>query len=110
MRLKPVKHPRLWLICAVGTAAVMGIVIAGEFFPGLRNSRLVWGVALPLSLASCWPMSVWRRAYDRTKRISRGHCAYCDYDLTANTSVCPECGQRAGEAEPRGRGRIRTDE
>lgn len=94
MILKPVKHPRLWLIGALtALAAVTAISIAGVFFPELLNPKLVWGVFVPLSIAGWWPMSAWRRAYDRAKRISRGHCAYCDYDLTGNTSgVCPECG------------------
>ena len=110
--LKPVQHPRLWLTCAIiALAAVTAILILGAFFPELRNLKLMWGLGFPLSLASWWPMSVWRRAYHRAKRISRGHCAYCDYDLTGNTSgICPECGRRVGEAEARGRGRIRTDE
>jgi len=37
-------------------------------------------------------IGVWRRAA-RRRRIKRGRCKECNYNLTANTSgVCPECG------------------
>jgi hypothetical protein len=40
----------------------------------------------------------WRTARAR-RRMSRGHCPQCNYDLTENESgTCPECGSAAGQA------------
>jgi hypothetical protein len=35
-----------------------------------------------------WPWPYLRRR----RRLSRGHCPVCDYDLRANQGHCPECG------------------
>jgi hypothetical protein len=67
---------------------------------------LVWGVAVPASLVGAWPLSVWRRSYDRAQRMRRGHCACCGYDLRATPDRCPECGAvpNAKAARPGGAG------
>ena len=98
MRLEPVRHSRLWLTLWVSTVVLCVGLFGAERF--LRTSDtfglwlfLIWGIGVPLSLGGWWAASVWRRSFDRAKRIERGHCAYCDYDLTGNTSGrCPECG------------------
>ena len=59
---------------------------------GNRELIAIWGFGVPLSLFAIWPLTVWRRSYDRAKRISRGHCPCCDYDLRATPDRCPECG------------------
>ena len=94
----PVAHPRLWLALALTSCGILtGIMMWGEFFspPEGRGLSLIvlLSVGTPLLLLFAWSLAVWRRSYDRAKRISRGHCAYCDYNLNGNTSgICPECG------------------
>jgi hypothetical protein len=43
-----------------------------------------------------WSVTAWRHWFHPSKRrIPRGHCQKCGYDLTANVSgVCPECGEK----------------
>ena len=77
-------------------------------FPGLsfsRNSqRPFQGVAI---LISFWPLSattgilplarllLFLRTRSRRRRLSRGLCVTCGYDLRATPYLCPECGVAA---------------
>ena len=74
-----------------------------------------WGITMPhggaLALFAVMPL-VWMGSRVRrvVRPVQRGLCPSCRYDLRATPDRCPECGRRVGEAEPKGRGRIRTDE
>jgi hypothetical protein len=49
-----------------------------------------WFVLVVLSPPVAWRFHSWLR---RRRRLRRGQCPRCGYDLTANaTGVCPECG------------------
>ena len=54
-----------------------------------------WLAVVPLA-----PMALVRllTSARRRRRVSRGHCASCSYDLRATPGRCPECG--AGAATP----------
>jgi hypothetical protein len=45
-----------------------------------------------------WVLS--RRGVRRRRRLARGLCAHCGYDLRASPERCPECGTVAGKANP----------
>lgn len=92
MRLKPVHHPRLWLAAWLGCYAIAIPTLFCNGTDGKSELIAVWGCGVPLSLFAIWPASVWSRSWKRAKRISRGHCPYCDYDLRATPARCPECG------------------
>ena len=63
---------------------------------GLPESKLAlaivphWAVALPLLAWSAW--RVFGPAARRQRRVKRGQCVQCGYDLRASTGRCPECG------------------
>jgi hypothetical protein len=70
----------------------------GVTSPALR----VWAVSFPHALAAAvfgvppaaWMVLAARRAVARLRRVSRGLCRGCGYNLTANVSgTCPECGE-----------------
>lgn len=73
----------------VGDVRGSGVRIA----PGLdrhRWARLPLGYIAPFvsRLPAVWIYSALRR-----RRVRKGRCSSCGYDLTANTSgICPECG------------------
>jgi hypothetical protein len=67
--------------------------------PGYR--RHARGIAfiiplwIPLLVVAVPPVIAWRH----TRRLSKGHCRQCGYNLTGNVSgICPECGTRFREA------------
>ena len=94
-RLRAVKRPRWWLAGAILCfAVVLTVGVSDTFFRESDPWRLIviWGFGVPSSLIGCWLLSVWRRSYDRARRIEREHCPYCDYDLRATPERCPECG------------------
>jgi hypothetical protein len=70
--------------------------------PELPNSQLVyaliphWAIAIPLL---GW--IVWRLlgpAAKRQRRVRKGQCASCGYDLRASQGRCPECGAQIDRA------------
>ena len=48
-----------------------------------------WVVALALSLYPLFTVFRWRA---RRRRVNKGCCVKCGYDLRASEGVCPECG------------------
>jgi hypothetical protein len=62
---------------------------------GSRDGHPVYAYIFPywpIVLAGL-PLPAYRFARRRGRRTRPGHCAVCNYNLTANTSgVCPECG------------------
>ena len=48
-----------------------------------------WLVVVPLAAMALVPLLT---STCRRRRISRGHCASCGYDLRATPDGCPECG------------------
>lgn len=45
-----------------------------------------------LLLSGIWPAQVFRRWWRWRKRMARGCCVACGYDLRASSGRCPECG------------------
>jgi hypothetical protein len=69
----------------------------------------VWAVSIPHALAAAafavppaaWMVLAARRAVARLRRVRRGLCRGCGYNLTANVSgTCPECGERVSGGAP----------
>ena len=54
-----------------------------------------WLSVLSLLLPVLW-IAEWARERRRSRRISRGCCARCGYDLRATPGRCPECGAVGG--------------
>jgi hypothetical protein len=63
-----------------------------------------WTLALPywllIAVAAICPMIWVRRMLRLRRRLRRGQCPQCGYDLQATPNKCPECGQEAASAEP----------
>jgi hypothetical protein len=79
-----------------------------ENHPGQFPSRIVrirrvrfpwWAVAILLGLTAAVPLA--RLAVVR-RRLARGLCLSCGYDLRASTGRCPECGRTNSEPQPTG--------
>jgi hypothetical protein len=69
--------------------------------PELANSQLVyaliphWAIAVPLLLWSLWRL--FGPAAERQRRLRKGQCVSCGYDLRASAGRCPECGAEIGD-------------
>ena len=79
--------------------------------PPLSGTTIIvphWFVLLLVSPLVAWRVRPWLR---RRRRLRRGLCPRCGYDLTANaTGVCPECGtavpaRAAAETAPHAAGK-----
>jgi hypothetical protein len=105
--------PRYWLISEKGRVIFCRQVgrnwdhplrkfeLAGIRFGGLWGERsMLWNLEVPygflvaaacaLPLARLW---AWRRRRRDRRRLRKGLCRRCGYDLRGNASgVCPECG------------------
>lgn len=57
----------------------------GYFFP-------LWSVWALLALPLPWAAWSFSRCVERARRIRRGCCGACGYDLRASPERCPECG------------------
>jgi hypothetical protein len=52
-----------------------------------------WAVMLVAAALPLWAAGRWGRRRRRARRLRRGLCPSCGYDLTGNVSgACPECG------------------
>jgi len=73
--------------------------------PALPTSQLVyailphWAIAIPLV---CWILyRLFGPAAERQRRLRKGQCVNCGYDLRASEGRCPECGAEiAGRRVP----------
>ena len=75
------------------------------FRPHIRRAIVVvphWFVALPFAAVPAWHAA---RALRRRRRLARGRCPDCGYDLRGAPGACPECGA----ASPFGRPGTRTE-
>src|SRR2546423_2345445 len=107
------RDPRYWLISEKGRVIFCRQVgrnwdhplrkfeLAGIRFRGLWGDRsMLWNLEVPygfLVAASCvLPLArlwAWRARRRERRRLRKGLCRRCAYDLRGNTSaVCPECG------------------
>jgi hypothetical protein len=74
--------------------------------PALADSQLVyatiphWAIALPLLAWIAW--RVFGPAARRQRRLKRGQCVTCGYDLRASSDRCPECGAVIDTGSPAG--------
>ena len=50
-----------------------------------------WAIALPLVAWSSWRL--FGPAAERRRRLKRGLCLNCGYDVRASAERCPECGE-----------------
>jgi hypothetical protein len=76
-----------------------GVVVVAAAAPAVRLPPPL-GQILTLLIAAAG-MYLWCRLDRpheiRAKRLAKGQCLACGYDLTRNVSgVCPECGEPAG--------------
>jgi hypothetical protein len=62
-----------------------------------------WGVAMPhamlavlIGVVPAWRRVVYGDRLERARRLSRGLCRHCGYDLRAAHERCPECGAAIG--------------
>jgi hypothetical protein len=82
-------------------AELPGFDVLGLSFGGSRGSdgSMLWNLAVPywliialaLVVPAAWAES-WRRERRRCRRVTRGECPSCGYDLRATPGKCPECG------------------
>ena len=56
-----------------------------------------WFVALVLGI---WPAFSTAHWFKRRRRMKRGHCVQCNYDLRAGQDKCPECGTPIPSGSP----------
>ena len=80
----------------------ISLLVVSHVFPGLLVILAVNHLPPRMSLASTAALCVAgvlsvavseRRDARRLRRVKRGLCEWCGYDLTGNVSgVCPECG------------------
>jgi hypothetical protein len=91
------KTPSIWNRIGF-ESSTFDVTVGGMSMP---NQRIVEGSALivpewlVLGLSSILPLLLVRRkllARRRRKRLSKGCCARCGYDLRATPQRCPECG------------------
>jgi hypothetical protein len=66
-----------------------------RFFMGVFRARY-YSVKIPLLwivlLGAIYPALVARRRFVKRRRITRGQCVQCGYDLRESRERCPECG------------------
>jgi hypothetical protein len=56
-----------------------------------------WALAVGAGVAPALWVRGWRRRRIRARRLARGQCVRCGYDLRATSGACPECGMSRKE-------------
>ena len=86
------------------TVLVLGVYVAGAvvlwplFITATSLGGIPAGVVVLIAVPACLWYLLDRPVWLRRRRLRRGHCEHCGYDLTGNVSgVCPECGTPTSE-------------
>lgn len=81
-----------WL--AISALGVIIWTIADQILPPeSETGELLWRLYIIVSIGAAVPLIIAEhRSGRRWKRISRGLCPACGYDLRATPDCCPECG------------------
>lgn len=73
-------------------ASNQGVLHIKPFYSFFSWDTPYWKLVVLWSIGPACRLIPWHLLSRRKRRISRGHCAECGYDLFATPGRCPECG------------------
>ena len=92
----PAVSERLRTLLVLGVYVAAAVVLWPLFMAATSLGGIPAGVVVLFAVPACLWYLLDRPVWLRRRRLRRGHCEHCGYDLTGNVSgVCPECGQAA---------------